>query len=451
MDPPALGDAWAHDGKACATRQDRASRAPARFDLRSPAMSAQGRSRALIPERDQRGGQLVSAAQQYGEPGLRVVTDLSQVDAQEWNALLASQPSPTPFMRHEYLLALQASASAVPETGWALRLLCQFDNGRLAAACALYLKSHSYGEYVFDWAWADAYRRHGLRYYPKLLCAVPFTPVPGSRLLARDASARRSLLRGMRRWCQDANLSSAHLLFMDEADRQAAAAEGWMLRQTVQFHWLNRQPLAYASFEEFLGSLQRDKRKKVAQERRRVAEAGVVFNAFHGEQIDTGLWDFFHECYTRTYAAHHSTPYLSREFFARMQHTMARHWVMFVAMREGRRVACSLLAIDPDPGHAYGRYWGCIEYIPCLHFEACYYQPLSWCIAQGYVRFEGGAQGEHKMARGLLPVVTHSAHWLSHPAFADAVARHLQREGAGMAAYVDELRERNPFRADIRC
>jgi uncharacterized protein len=309
------------------------------------------------------------------------------------------------------------------------------------------LKSHSYGEYVFDWAWADAYQRHGLHYYPKLLCAVPFTPVPGSRLLARDTDSRRILLRAMRQIAQGSKLSSAHLLFMDETDLKAAADEGWMLRQTVQFHWLNRRPSGYVGFDEFLASLQRDKRKKIAQERRRVAEAGVSFSSYEGTQIDTELWDFFHDCYTRTYAAHHSTPYLSRDFFTRMQHTMARYWVMFVAQLEGRRVACSLLAIDPDRGHAYGRYWGCTEYVPCLHFEACYYQPLNWCIEHDYARFEGGAQGEHKMARGLLPVLTHSAHWLSHPGFSDAVARHLQREGAGIEAYVDELRERNPFKA----
>jgi predicted N-acyltransferase len=381
------------------------------------------------------------------EPHVQVVDAFSQVDADEWNALLARQGTPTPFMRHEYLLALQASGSAVPETGWVLQLLCIFADGALQAACPLYLKSHSYGEYVFDWAWADAYQRHGLRYYPKLLCAVPFTPVPGSRLLARDAASRRALLQAMRQWCRTAELSSAHLLFIDAADREAAIAEGWMLRQTVQFHWLNRQPRPYADFDEFLASLQRDKRKKIAQERRRVAEAGIGFRVFEGGQIDTALWDFFHDCYTRTYAAHHSTPYLSRDFFARMQRTMARHWVMFVAQRDGRPMACSLLAIDPERGHAYGRYWGCTEYVPCLHFEACYYQPLQWCIEQGYTSFEGGAQGEHKMARGLLPVLTHSAHWLSHPAFADAVARHLQREGAGIDAYVDELRERNPFRS----
>jgi predicted N-acyltransferase len=379
---------------------------------------------------------------------IRVYDRPSQVDAQAWNALLETQAAPTPFMRHEYLMALHESGSAVPDTGWALQLLCLERGDALGAACPVYVKSHSYGEYVFDWAWADAYERHGLRYYPKLLCAVPFTPVPGSRVLAQDASSRRLLLRAMRQVCQGGGLSSAHLLFMDDGDLRAARAEGWMLRQTVQFHWLNRTEAPYAGFDEFLCSLQRDKRKKIAQERRRVAEAGITFRTHEGAQIDSGLWDFFHHCYERTYALHHSTPYLNRDFFDRMQRHMARHWVMFVAHRAGRRVACSLLAIDPQRRHAYGRYWGSTEYVPCLHFEACYYQPLSWCIEHGYARFEGGAQGEHKMARGLLPVPTHSAHWLSHPGFADAVARHLEREGAGVGAYLDELRERNPFKGE---
>jgi predicted N-acyltransferase len=378
----------------------------------------------------------------------RVHEDPATVDATAWNGLLESQAAPTPFMRHEYLLALHASGSAAARSGWMNQLLCAYRGSDLAGACPLYLKSHSYGEYVFDWAWADAYQRHGLHYYPKLLAAVPFTPVPGSRLMARDGATRRALLRAVRRICLRADLSSAHLLFMDDADRGAAVDEGWMLRQTVQFHWLNRQPGPYADFAEFLSGLQREKRKKIAQERRRVAEAGIAFSVHAGAQIDTALWDFFHRCYTLTYAAHHSTPYLTRDFFARMQRTMARHWVMFVAHRDGRRIGCSLLAIDPERGHAFGRYWGCTEYVPCLHFEACYYQPLQWCIEQGYRRFEGGAQGEHKMARGLLPVLTHSAHWLSHPDFADAVARHLEREGAGIDAYVDELRERNPFKQD---
>ena len=251
----------------------------------------------------------------------------------------------------------------------------------------------------------------------------------------------------MRQLATQAGLSSAHLLIVDDAAREAALAAGWMLRSGVQFHWRNRTPEPYADFADFLASLQREKRKKIAQERRRVAEAGVSLRLLEGEAIGAADWDYFHRCYVGTYRAHHSTPYLTRDFFARMAQTMPHHWLMVVAERQGRRVAASLIAIDRERGVAYGRYWGATEAIDCLHFEACYYQPLAWCIAQGFRRFEGGAQGEHKMARGLLPVETTSAHWLAHPQFADAVARFLEREGAGVEAYVGELRERNPFRS----
>ena len=378
---------------------------------------------------------------------IRVVDDPTQLDAAHWNAMLAAQPSSTPFMRVEYLRALHDSGSAAPGTGWSAQFLIVEERGMLVAACPLYLKDHSYGEYVFDWAWADAYQRHGLAYYPKLLSAVPFTPVPGPRLLARDASARLVLLQAMQQFARDAKLSSAHLLFIDEADQQAARDAGWMMRSTVQFHWTQRQPQPYADFADFLASLQRDKRKKIQQERRRVLEAGVSFSAHQGGQIDAAEWDFFYRCYTLTYRAHHSTPYLTRDFFARMASTMSEHWLMFVAWRGGERIAVSLIAIDPERKSAFGRYWGATEHVNCLHFEACYYQPLAWCMAQGYLRFEGGAQGEHKMARGLLPVQTWSAHWLAHPQFAQAVADFLAREGAGVENYISELNDRLPFKS----
>jgi uncharacterized protein len=378
---------------------------------------------------------------------IRVVDDPAQIDAGQWNALLAAQPSSTPFMRIEYLRAMHDSASAVEGTGWSAQFLTIEDGGVLIAACPLYLKDHSYGEYVFDWAWADAYQRHGLHYYPKLLNAVPFTPVPGPRLLARDAGSRRVLLQAVQQFARDAKLSSAHLLFIDEADQQAARDAGWMMRSTVQFHWTQREPQPYADFTDFLASLQREKRKKIQQERRRVMEAGVSFTAHEGEQIGAADWDFFYRCYTLTYRAHHSTPYLTRDFFARMAGTMAAHWLMFVAWRGGERIAVSLIAIDPERRTAFGRYWGVTEQVNCLHFEACYYQPLAWCIAHGYQRFEGGAQGEHKMARGLLPVQTWSAHWLAHPQFAQAVADFLAREGAGVDNYMSELNDRLPFKA----
>jgi uncharacterized protein len=377
---------------------------------------------------------------------LRIADDPAAVDAAAWNALLAQQANPTPFMRHEFLAALHESGSANADTGWAPCFITLWRGDVLRAGCALYLKSHSYGEYVFDWAWADAYERHGLPYYPKLLGAAPFTPVPGSRLLAADPAARSALLRAITQLARNSGLSSAHLLFGDEADIAAAETEGWMRRSTVQFHWRNRAGSPFADFADFLASLQRDKRKKIQQERRRVAEAGVRFTAHHGQAIGTDLWDFFYRCYTRTYREHGSTPYLTRDFFARMADGMPQHWLLFVAERSGQRIGASLIALDPERRVAYGRYWGATEHVPLLHFEACYYQPLAWCITNGYQRFEGGAQGEHKMARGLLPVRTQSAHWLSAPRFASAVADFLQREGAGIDAYVDELRERNPFK-----
>jgi predicted N-acyltransferase len=377
---------------------------------------------------------------------LRVDEDPDAIDGAAWDQLLAGQPHPTPFLCHAYLAALHRSGSAVPGTGWTPRRLTLWRDGMLQAGAALYLKTHSWGEYVFDWAWADAYRRHGLSYYPKLLGAVPFTPVPGTRLLARDASSRQALASAVRAFAQEASSSSAHLLFIDDADLQVLRTQGWLLREGVQFHWQRDNTQPCASFDEFIGRLQRHKRKNILQERRRVAEAGITFTAHEGSAIEAPLWDFFHHCYTRTYAEHRSAPYLTRAFFAEVAHTMPGHWLMFVARRDGAPVASSLIAIDPQRRVAFGRYWGCIEHVPCLHFEACYYQPLAWCLERGWERFEGGAQGEHKMARGLLPVRTWSAHWLADERFAGAVADFLEREGGAVDAYIDELGERNPFR-----
>jgi len=394
------------------------------------------------------------------------------VDAGAWNALLACQSHPTPFMRHEYLAALEHSASATPETGWAPRFFTLWQGSTLVAACPLYLKNHSYGEYVFDWAWARAYHEHGLEYYPKAVVAVPFTPVPGSRLLARDAATRALLLQVLRGWCEVQGMSSLHVLFGSHDDIGACAQAGLMLRHTVQFHWNNAAPApaaganagaaataVHADFNAFLTSLAQDKRKKIRQERRRVAEAGVTFRWARGTDITAGDWDFFYRCYERTYLEHGNPPYLTRGFFDHMQSDMPDHWLLFIAERGGRPIASSLIAVSADPSSAggqkdqktptltaYGRYWGALERVDCLHFEACYYQPLQWCIEHGVQRFEGGAQGEHKMARALLPVQASSAHWLAHPAFADAVERFLEREGEGVAQYLDNLQSRSPFR-----
>jgi uncharacterized protein len=378
---------------------------------------------------------------------IQVTENPAEISSIQWNALLEAQPSPTPFMRHEYLVALHESCSAHDKTGWTPQFLTLYESDVLVAACPLYLKTHSYGEYVFDWAWADAYQRHGLAYYPKLLSAVPFTPVPGPRLLARDTEAKVALLIGMQQFAQQAGLSSAHVLFLNETDAACARQAGWMLRSGVQFHWANRSPESYVDFADFLSGLQREKRKKIQQERRRVNEAGVNFTVHEGAQIGESEWNFFYRCYEQTYLEHRSTPYLTRAFFSSMAHTMASHWLLFVAWQNGKQVAASLVALDPLNRHAYGRYWGAVAHVPNLHFEACYYQPLAWCIANRYERFEGGAQGEHKMARGLAPVTTCSAHWLAHPQFSQAVAEFLAREGQSMTGYLDDLRERLPFKA----
>lgn len=391
---------------------------------------------------------------------IRVLDSPSQLTSEAWNQLLALQTDASPFMRYEYLAALHASGSATPATGWKLRLVTVWRGDVLQAACALYIKDHSYGEYVFDWAWANAYQQHGLPYYPKAVVAAPFTPVPGARLLARDGESRAVLVQALVAWCEHEKLSSLHVLFANPVDVAACADAGLMLRHTVQFHWTNTLE-GYRDFDDFLASLAQDKRKKIRQERRKVADAGVTFRHAQGRAITPQDWDFFYRCYERTYLEHGNAPYLSRDFFQRMADTMPEHWLLFVAEREvdGAKIpiATSLIAISADgmgtsglkdaqPLVAYGRYWGALERVDCLHFEACYYQPLAWCIAHGVARFEGGAQGEHKMARALLPVKTTSAHWLAHPAFADAVERFLEREGAGIAGYMDDLAQRSPLK-----
>ena len=382
---------------------------------------------------------------------IRVHASPLDIPAQQWDALLAQQDAPSPFMRHAYLSALHSSGSATPQTGWTPQFLTLCQGDALAAAAVMYIKVHSYGEYVFDWAWVNAYADHGLNYFPKATCAVPFTPVPGSRLLAVNKSARLALLKAMVEMAKQRQLSSLHLLFTGADDRVACDDLGLMQRQTVQFHWQNHnlQETRFDSFDGFLASLSQEKRKKIKQERRRVADAGVSFRTAVGADIRGQDWDFFYQCYERTYLEHGNAPYLTRAFFDHMQHDMPENWVLFVAEREGRPIASSLIAVQglgTPEAVSYGRYWGALERVDCLHFEACYYQPLNWCIANNVQRFEGGAQGEHKMARALMPVATFSAHWLAHPAFADAVDRFLAREAAGIDNYLEHLAERSPFR-----
>lgn len=366
---------------------------------------------------------------------IQVAQTLAGVDPAEWNALAGEQP----FLRHEFLSALLDTGCAAPRTGWSPRFLLLRRAGALAGAMPLFAKSHSFGEYVFDWAWAEAYERSGLDYYPKLLCAVPFTPVTGQRILAADNEARRSLLDAALE--QTRGLSSLHVLFPGAEEAALLEARGMLIRRTVQFHWRNED---YADFEQFLARMSHARRKNIRQERRRVREAGVSVRRIDGADLERSHWEFFARCYRSTYAAHASRPYLNLEFFLRIGAALPGNIVMVLAERGGAPIATALFLSDSSA--LYGRYWGAVEHVPLLHFECCYYQAIEHAIERRLSRFEGGAQGEHKLFRGLLPVETFSAHWLAHPRFSSAIEQFLEREGAGIARYVDELCEHSPFK-----
>jgi predicted N-acyltransferase len=369
---------------------------------------------------------------------IRILDALAEVPAARWDALAGDNP----FLRHAFLDALETTGCASEDTGWTPRHVTLWDGARLCGAMPLYLKSHSYGEYVFDWGWAEAYHKHGLQYYPKLLCAVPFTPASGPRLLAPTAAERRALLDAAFALAASTRASSLHILLPDEAQAAELEARGMMIRSSVQFHWENR---GYADFDAFLAGMSHDKRKKIKQERRRVREAGVVFERLTGREASDRDIAFFTACYNRTYRQHHSTPYLNRAFFERLVQAMPDNVLLVIGRRDGVRIAAALNVFTPAA--LYGRYWGATEFHSGLHFETCYYQAIEFCIERGIALFEGGAQGEHKLARGLLPVRTLSAHWLAHPQFASAVEHFLVRETNGIGAYLDELNEHTPFRS----
>lgn len=368
---------------------------------------------------------------------VEVVDTLSGIAPEEWNRLAGDAP----FLRHEFFSALHDSGCAAAATGWIPQFLLLKEQGRLAGAMPLYLKTHSYGEYVFDWAWADAYHRHGLDYYPKLLSAIPFTPVTGERVLSGTPDQCDRLINAALTLARELGASSFHCLFPLRGQAERMHGLGMLLRHGVQFHWTNHD---YTSFDDFLAGMNHAKRKKIRQERRKVHEAGIEFEWLEGSAISGQHWDFFMRCYNQTYREHHSTPYLNLDFFRRIGATLPEHTVLMLAKRGGKPVAASLNIRNRRS--LFGRYWGALEFHPALHFEACYYQGIEYCIARGMDTFEGGAQGEHKIARGLLPVETCSAHWLAHPEFAAAVEQFLAREANGMVHYIDELNERSPFK-----
>lgn len=373
------------------------------------------------------------------------VASIGQVPAESWNRLHGTH---YPFLRHEFLSALEESGCASPATGWSpCHLTVHNDQHELVGALPLYRKTNSFGEFVFDWAWADAYRRAGLHYYPKLVSSVPYTPATSTRLLhapeADPGEVRQLLLGTALALTRQSGASSLHILFPDPAEMPLFSAAGMSLRKDCQFHWHNRD---YASFEDFLGGFTAEKRKKARRERRRVAEAGISFEHLGGDQIDDGLWKQLMPLYASSFLRRGRSPYLNEDFFRRIATTMPDSLLVILARLRGEPVAAAICYRSADT--LYGRYWGSTGEFHSLHFETCYYQGIEYCIAHGLRAFEPGTQGEHKLARGFAPTETWSAHWLSHPQFAAAVDNYLERERAHIDEYMDSARDHVPFRKE---
>ena len=378
---------------------------------------------------------------------LRVIQHISDIDENHWDSLLANDSGP--FLKHAFLDTLENTDCVGGNTGWQIaHLVIENNQSELIGAMPLYLKQHSYGEFVFDWAWAQAYEQNNMSYYPKALCAIPFTPVRGSRLLVsaqHDATAiREVLVSGLKTLVNQNDLSSAHVLFPEASELAELQKQGFMLRDSVQFHWHNQ---GYQDFEHFLSALTMKRRKNIRRERAEVAANQLSYRHVAGDMASSEDWSFFYRCYENTYREHHSNPYLTEECFQLLGRAMPEHFHLIIASKDERSIASSLLVVDPLTSKAYGRYWGAIEYLPCLHFELAYYQSIEYCIKEGIQTFEGGAQGQHKMARGFLPTTIHSAHWIADPGFSKAVKRFLDREHEGMTAYVDELEQHIPLKS----
>jgi predicted N-acyltransferase len=368
---------------------------------------------------------------------------LQDISPAAWQTLARQHP----MLDYRFLHAFESSASVDHESGWIPYHLTVRDGGLLVAAAPCYIKTHSYGEYVFDWSWADAYQQAGGTYYPKLISAIPFSPVAGPRLLVHPYFAEpehlaAEMLQHMRKMCEEHGLSGTHILFPDVLSANYCAAQGLLRREGVQFRWENQ---GYADWDAFLAVLSHDKRKKIRQERNKVAQHGVTCRVLNGNQLTEADLILFYQCYSNTYHRHGSQPYLTFAFFEEITRNMPDNVLLFIATQAGEDIAVSLCI--QGGGTLYGRYWGSLRDVSCLHFELCYYQPQAFCITQGIRYFEGGAQGVHKLARGFVPYTTCSYHWLAHEEFHQSVARFLSREETAMQHYVDELEERSPYKA----
>jgi predicted N-acyltransferase len=380
---------------------------------------------------------------------ITALASLSDIPACDWDACACPEAAEggrprDPFTTHRFLSALERSGSVGPGSGWQPRYLVARSGSQVIAVAPLYAKGHSQGEYIFDHNWAHAYEQAGGRYYPKFQVAVPFTPATGRRLLTRpgwDGIGRAALVQGAIQLTESHGLSSLHITFCTEEEAEAGAEMGLLHRVTQQFHWENR---GYASFEDFLASLSSRKRKTIRKERAQAQAFGGDIVALTGDDLRREHWDAFWQFYQDTGARKWGSPYLTREFFDLVQEEMRDDVLLVLALQGGRPVAGALNFIGRDV--LFGRYWGCIEHHPCLHFELCYYQAIDAAIARGLDRVEAGAQGEHKLARGYLPAATHSLHWLRDPGFSDAVERYLEAERAAVAEDIEILTSYGPFR-----
>jgi predicted N-acyltransferase len=372
----------------------------------------------------------------------RLLSSIAQVEAASWNALVGNGQ---PFLRHEFLLAMEDSGCTVPRTGWTVRHLVIDDaRGRPVGALPLYRKSHSRGEFVFDFSWANAYAQHGIPYYPKLLSAVPFTPVRGPRLLvspdADVATTTQLLTRAAIDYVRSERLSSWHVLFPTEDVAQGLAAAELILRRDCQFHWFNQ---GYDSFDAFLATFTAEKRKKAKRERRRVFEAGIEFDTLHGGDMNAALWDAVYPFYADTFYRHGHDPYLNLDFFKRVAASMPERIMLKVARMGTERIAVAIFFVGDDA--LFGRYWGAGGNYHSLHFEACYYQGIEYCIEKKLQRFEPGTQGEHKVPRGFVPTLMSSAHFVADPRFAAAIRDFARREARGVDRYAAAVNEHVPY------